>query len=267
MNSPYAPRSGRFFNAVFPYGIICPGREVTAVKIVVMGTDKRFEYLKERLSRAGHVIVGDAADAELAVTNYPFPAQIPDGISIAACGPKLAPAGVLDIMKDEDYQLEIAYMTAEGAISAAMANTRHTIRGARCMVIGWGRIGRALTHILKRLGADVTVLTRRMDAAAEIISAGAVAEATENAASAIVGQDVVFSTPPAMVADKTVLENAERGAVVIDLASPPYGVDLDSARETGVRAWREGALPGRYCPQNAAAAIYDALVRGGAIHG
>lgn len=240
---------------------------MTAVKIVVMGTDKRFEYLKERLSRAGYVITEDVSDAGLAVTGYPFPAQIPDGVPVAACGPKISPAGMMDIMKDEDYQLEVAYMTAEGAVSAAMANMRRTIRGARCMVIGWGRIGRALTYILKKLDAEVTVLTRRRSAAAEITAAGAVPMPTDEADAAITGHNIVFSTPPAMVVDKAVVKNADKDAVIIDLASPPYGVDLDAAREMGVRAWREPALPGRYCPKNAADAIFEALVRGGAIHG
>lgn len=240
---------------------------MTAVKIAVMGTDKRFELLKERLGRAGHEIVEAAAGAELAVTNFPFPSQIPEGIPVAACGPRTAPDGMLDIMKDEEYQREVAYMTAEGAVAAAMANTRRTVRGARCMVIGWGRIGRALTYILKQLGAEVTVLTRRSSAAREIEAAGAAHGATDEAAALIRGQQMVFSTPPAMVADRTVLANAERDAVIIDLASPPYGVDLDAAGDMAIRAWREPALPGRYCPENAADAIYEALLRGGAIDG
>ena len=90
---------------------------------------------------------------------------------------------------------------------------------------------------------------------------------TDEAAAAITGHNIVFSTPPAMVVDKAVVKNADKDAVIIDLASPPYGVDLDAAREMGVRAWREPALPGRYCPENAADAIFEALVRGGAIHG
>ena len=41
----------------------------------------------------------------------------------------------------------------------------------------------------------------------------------------------------------------------------------EAARELGVMAWREPGLPGRYCPENAARAIFDALMRGGALDG
>jgi len=49
--------------------------------------------------------------------------------------------------------------------------------------------------------------------------------------------------------------------MLIDLASPPYGIDLRAAWNRGLRAWREPGLPGRYCPQSAAEAILNALDR------
>ena len=48
---------------------------------------------------------------------------------------------------------------------------------------------------------------------------------------------------------------------VMDLASPPYGVDLVAAQCLGVRAWRESGVPGRYCPLAAARAMADAIDR------
>lgn len=73
---------------------------------------------------------------------------------------------------------------------------------------------------------------------------------------------LVFSTAPAMVLDAGLLARVNREAMVIDLASPPYGVDLAAAWRMGLRAWREPGLPGRYCPESAARALYDAMKRG-----
>ena len=50
-------------------------------------------------------------------------------------------------------------------------------------------------------------------------------------------------------------------AMIIDLSSAPYGVDLDAAREMSLRAWREPKLPGRYCPFSAARALLRAIIR------
>lgn len=238
-----------------------------AVNIAVMGSDRRYAYLGELLRAGGHVVVPDAADADLIVTNSPPPGDLPAGTRLATCGPRCAPEGALDLLRDEEYLAEIAYLTAEGAVSAAMNASDAAVLGLNCMVVGWGRIGRALTEILLALGAHVTVLTRRLGTHREIEGIGAHAADTLDVSNEIAGKRLVFSTPPSMVVDRGALLHADARALVIDLASPPYGVDLDAARELNLRAWREPALPGRYCPENAARAIYLALLRGGVLDG
>ena len=54
---------------------------------------------------------------------------------------------------------------------------------------------------------------------------------------------------------------AKPNALIMDLASPPYGVDLHAAWNLGLRAWREPGLPGRYCPESAARALARAILR------
>ena len=235
------------------------------MNISVTGTDKRFEYLKDILTLQGYAVTD--GEPELIVANYPSDLPPKAGVPVVTCGPKSSPDARLDLMKDEDYQRDIAYMTAEGAVASAMISIPRAMRGAKCMVIGWGRIGRALAEILTKLGAEVTVLTRRQDAMAEIARVGAIPAHTGDAGALLPGMHVVFSTPPAMVLDAEALKRADITTAIIDLASPPYGVDLEASRERGLHAWREPALPGRYCPETAARAIYAALERGGVLHG
>lgn len=231
------------------------------MKIAVCGTDRRFDYLMRLLKDAGHEMLTDTHGADITVTKWPAKEKV-EG-KVVTCGPEFAPEGIYDLLKDEEYQQKIARMTAEGALAAAMGKTGCMISGAKCMIVGWGRIGKALTEMLVALGAHVTVLTRRKEAVSEIASCGAAAEHTDNAADVISQMRFVFSTPPAMVIDKNVLRNARRDAVIIDLASPPYGVDIEAAEEFGVPAWREPGVPGRYCPENAAAAIYESMRKWG----
>lgn len=237
---------------------------VKAVLIAVLGSDRRFAALSALLRAEGYTLA-DAADADLIVTSYPPPEGAPAGKKMATCGPRSAPAGFWDLLEDEEYLVDVAYMTAEGAVAAAMAASEAMICSSAALVVGWGRIGRALTELLLSLGAHVTVLTRRPGAWAEIEALGAHATPTERAAEAVRGKDIIFSTPPALVLDEEALAHAEKSALIIDLASPPYGVDLEAARALGIRAWREPGLPGRYCPENAARAILSALRRGGVI--
>ena len=80
---------------------------------------------------------------------------------------------------------------------------------------------------------------------------------------ALPGHQLVFNTAPALVLDEAALCRADREAMFIDLASPPYGIDLSAAWKLGLRAWREPALPGRYCPSSAALALMNAIGRHG----
>ena len=242
-----------------------PGKEWMRVKIAIPGKDKRFECLRELL--AEHELTDDLLKAELTITLWPAPAELSVNCAVVTCGPAHSPEWATDLLLDEDYQHDIAWMTAEGAIASAMGENKLAIRGAKCMVVGWGRIGKALAVRLAALGGEVAVLSRRESVHGEIEAIGAHWERTDNVHALIKGCKYIFSTPPFMVIDRNVLAKADSDAVIIDLASPPYGVDLDAACELGLNARREPGLPGRYCPKNAGRAIYDALIRHGILKG
>ena len=233
------------------------------MRISVYGKDGRFECLKKILHDMGHEICGDG---ELVVSGFPCPVVVPVGVKLVSCGPGCAPDGVFDIMKDEEYLRENAYLTAEGAVYALMGSVPRTVRGMDCMVVGWGRIGRELCRLLHKMGARVRVMTRRREAWPEIEMCGGVPGLTDKIYTYISDSSTVFSTPPYPVIGRRELERAGN-AVIIDLASAPYGVDLKIAEELGVKAWREPALPGRYCPENAAWAIVSSMRRGGMLDG
>ena len=184
---------------------------------------------------------------------------------IYLCGPK-HPEGQwdgrrVDLWADEALLRDNARLTAEGAVCAAMRSARFALRDADCLVIGWGRIARALTEALVGLGAHVTVASRSAIHRNQAIVRGAQTVSTGMLEAALPDARLVFSTAPAMVLDEAMLCYVARDAMLIDLASPPYGVNLYAAWNRGIRAWREPALPGRYCPESAARALLAAIDR------
>lgn len=247
---------------------------------LVLGGDARMPALADLLRARGRTARYTArataealAGAQNIVVNCPprcdvtmeaLMAMAPEGARIFLCGPGTwEDPRVTDLWKDEALQTENAWLTAEGAVSAAMRSGSRSLRGMRVLVIGWGRIGRALTEILVALGAKVTVASRREVHRHRAIERGAEAVALGKIEAVLPTLELVFNTAPAMVLDGKRLKHMNRDAMVIDLASPPYGVDLRAAWELGLRAWREPGLPGRYCPESAAAALRDAILRGG----
>ena len=254
---------------------------------VIVGGDGRFEHLARLLKDRGERVetVGGADELEAAlsaaenvVVNCPpkvngaapdfgdiLAGARPDA-RVFACGPGHPAVGdgrVIDLWADEALILENAALTAEGAVAAAMGASEVALRNARCLVVGWGRIGRALTELLVGMGAGVAVASRSPAGRNRAVERGAKAVATADIASALPGRGIVFNTAPSLVLDAAALRRADRDALLIDLASPPYGIDLAAAWALGLRAWREPGLPGRYCPGSAARALLEAISRRG----
>lgn len=57
---------------------------------------------------------------------------------------------IIDILKNESLQILNAIPTAEGAIQIAMEESEITIHGSEILILGFGRIGKALAKMLYR---------------------------------------------------------------------------------------------------------------------
>ena len=67
----------------------------------------------------------------------------------------------LDLLKDPYYLAANAAITAEAALGILLKELRCAIDSANILILGWGRIGKCLTHQLHHLGANVTVYARK----------------------------------------------------------------------------------------------------------
>ena len=164
------------------------------------------------------------------------------------------------VLTDEAYTRENAALTAEGALFCAAARMNRALKDARCLVIGYGRIGKALTGLLRGMGAEVTVAARREESRKE---AGETSVSISSMPSVLPRMDAIFNTVPAPVVGEKELRFVKPDCVMIDLASAPYGIDRDAADALGLKASQESGLPGRYCPLSAAKALLDYMERVG----
>lgn len=67
----------------------------------------------------------------------------------------------LDLLKDPYYLAANAAITAEAALGLVLKELRREITRTNILILGWGRIGKCLTHQLHHLGANVTVYARK----------------------------------------------------------------------------------------------------------
>ena len=138
--------------------------------------------------------------------------------------------------KDETFLRKNARLTAEGALATVMRVKKRALMRETALVTGYGRIGREMTARLCALGMFVIVCAR--------------SEA-----------DVIINTIPAHVLGDAALAETARDTPIIELASAPYGLEMQKAVKLGLQVCVESGLPGRYAPLDAGEALFDALTR------
>lgn len=157
------------------------------------------------------------------------------------------------------YHTANAPPTAEGAIQIAMEELPITLHDARVLVVGFGRLGRALAPRLRSLGARVWVSARRYEQRAAAESMGLGSEGVDRLPDWLCSYDLVFNTVPAPVLGVEELAALKEGALVIDLASRPGGVDMEAAAALGVRVIWALSLPGKVAPVTSGRYIKDTV--------
>ena len=157
---------------------------------------------------------------------------------------------VYDYLACEQFAVANALPTAEGAIQVAMEKYEGLISGSKSLVIGYGRIGKILSKLLRALNSNVTVSARKKEQFEYIISDGNKPINTKDIKT-LNNYDLVFNTVPKLVIDEKVLKNTDINPLIIDLASNPGGVDFDSAKRLKINAVHALSLPGKCYPKSA----------------
>lgn len=163
-----------------------------------------------------------------------------------------------DFLNREEMQVCNAVPTAEGAIEIAMREYLGTINSSKCLITGYGRIGKVLAQMLKGLGADVYVSARRKESLAWIKLNGYTPVEHKNLINS--GEfDIIFNTVPAQILDAQIMARIATNALIIDLASLPGGVDFESAKRMGIPTIHALSLPGKVAPKTSGEIIKNTI--------
>ncbi len=171
-----------------------------------------------------------------------------DGHTLGAGGIPIAPPRArrgLPYYRNESYAVRNAALTAEAAVLLLMQQSDSALMAMDVLLVGYGRIGRALARRLTALGAHVIAAARRPESRALATCEGCRAVDITSIGGTY---DAVVNTVPVPL-----LRGDFGGALCLDLASAPGGwVD-----ETPVQ--KAPGLPGRYAPKLAAQIVRDAI--------
>ncbi|MCL2578949.1 MAG: dipicolinate synthase subunit DpsA [Oscillospiraceae bacterium] len=164
-----------------------------------------------------------------------------------------------DYCAREEFAIQNAIPTAEGAIQFALEKLPVTLFESACLVTGYGRIGRVLARLLRAFGAKVKVAARDSQDLAWIRADGLIPIPLPALGQHLAGTDVIFNTIPDTVLGAEALSVLDPACLIIDLASSPGGVDFAAAERMGVQAIHALGLPGKTAPKSAGKITLDAI--------
>lgn len=156
--------------------------------------------------------------------------------------PELAKYRCLDLLDDPVYAAKNAMITAQCAVRLAGEALPVVWEGCPVLILGWGRIGKSLGSMLKRLGAEVSVAARKPEDLAMIGALGCDAREIGRLDYILRRYRVIFNTVPASVLRRGQTELCRKDCVLVELASKP-GMDGE-----GIIDGR--GLPGKMAPES-----------------
>ena len=159
----------------------------------------------------------------------------------------------VDFLRDPMYLAENAGITAHCAISVATQELKCTFQDMHILVIGWGRIGKCLSKLLKSLGAHVTVTSRKAEDRAILAALGYDALDPSTLNVNLSRYRLIFNTAPTVVIDEEKCRFLRCDCLKIDLASKPGILCPDVI-------WARG-LPGKRAPETSGELIARTAVR------
>ena len=233
--------------------------------IYTAGYSPAMSYCIQNLKKAGFTLLSEPS-MEATHLLLPVPSFTPDGTivgggnlrtlltllpgNITVIGgnldcPELTGYATVDLLQDEGYLTANAQITAYCAIKTALNQLPITLDGCSVLIIGWGRIGKCLSRLLRQIGANVTVCARNEKDRRILTAMGY--QAVDFHEVDLTAYRVVYNTAPIMV-----FPSCPGDALKIDLASR-LGLGSPDV------IWARG-LPGKDAPESSGNLIARTLI-------
>lgn len=165
----------------------------------------------------------------------------------------------IDMLNREELTVLNTISTAEGAIQIAMEESSKTLHGATVIVLGFGRVGKILSNMLKGIGVNVYCEARKNVDLAWIRAYGYKPIHLNELNEKLPDADIIINTIPFMILDEDRLNYVRNDSLIIDLASNPGGVDKVAAKNRRIKTIWALSLPGKVAPLTSAEFIKDTI--------
>jgi dipicolinate synthase subunit A len=158
---------------------------------------------------------------------------------------------IFEMKDDRALATRLSTGVAEGLLSLLIQLTTRILRDHRIVLNGYGTTGAVILDYLVGAGCSVSVIARRDLARERARQRGATPVAYDDRVAAFADAEVIVNTIPDVEAVPTASFPLLAGTLIVDIASPPGGIDHASATAAGLRMhWARG-LAGARAPETA----------------
>ena len=161
----------------------------------------------------------------------------------------------INFLDNEKYAYVNARLTSEITFGLLIAKYKFSPYRKNILICGYGRIAKTLSSMLQGLNAHVTIAARKDTDINLAIALGLAAVNIADISRHMSRFDCVVNTIPKCVIAAPELKALKDDALLIDIASKPYGVDFETAKALKKNVFIEQGLPGKYMPALEAEAL------------
>lgn len=165
-----------------------------------------------------------------------------------------------DYNSREEFAQKNAVPTAQGVLTFVLNNVEVTLNSLKVAVTGYGKCGKSICKTFKNQGSEVISFSRRYTTVADAESDGLSAFLFKDINNKIKDADIVINTVPEKILNKEFIDNLSGNSILIDVASFPYGFDIDYAESINKKINILSSLPGKYVPKTAGIIIAETII-------
>lgn len=269
----------------------------TAMRILVIGGDRRMDYAAKRLSEEHETMrIGSGgkneANGRFDAIILPLPLSKNGSDIFAPASDEPLPFDLIEkfaenntlifaggvceklsgLCSEKGYKLENylahetltlqnAALTAEAACAMLSQSTDGSLLNSRALITGYGRIARFLSVRLKANGCSVTVAARRSEQRTSAELDGFSSVPIEIMEETLHDYDIIANTVPSALFYEESFRRMKAECIFIELATLPAEPVRSLAEEFGVKYLFASGLPGKYSPKAAGAYIAEDIIR------
>lgn len=227
--------------------IVCPMPGLGAGDVVYAPAARSSVVLNEGLiassdARSGGLVVGEASGSVVAVA---------DQLGIR----------LFEMKKDRALSIRLTTAVAEAVIGLLIENTDKTLPECLTLVLGYGAVAGQALDLLSSWNCPTIIAARNQAARARAEQRGAKAISFDDRVQAMDEADIVINTIPSFAAIPQTAYQQLKATLVIDVASPPGGMDHEAMLSLGIPViWARGLAGGR-APVSSGNAQVDYILR------